>query len=99
MSVLLTKYIFGKLKMKKNKIIGYFLFISIFSCLTIFVYLVQKSYSNLMGPITETKSSNLTKPIDPAFDVGTINLIEQRKEYSLDAFSSNSQIISATPTP
>jgi len=70
--------------MKKNKIVGYFLFISIFSFLSIFVYLVQKSYSNLMGPITQTKTSNLTKPIDPNLDVETINLIEQRKEYSLD---------------
>ena len=70
--------------MKKNKIIGYFLFISIFSFLTIFIYLVQKSYSNLMGPITQTKTNNLTKPIDPNLDVETINLIEQRKEYSLD---------------
>jgi hypothetical protein len=84
---------------KKNKIIGYFLFISIFSFLTIFVYLVQKSYGNLMGPIIETKSSNLTKPIDPTLDVDTINLIEQKKEYSLDTFLNGSQITSATPTP
>jgi len=70
--------------MKKNKIVGYFLFISIFSFLSIFVYLVQKSYINLMGPITQTKTSNLTKPIDPNLDIETINLIEQRKEYSLD---------------
>lgn len=74
--------------MKKDKIISYFLFISIFSFLTIFVYLVQKSYGNLMGPVTETKSNNLTKPINPNLDVDTLNLIEQRKEYSLDTFSS-----------
>ena len=78
--------------MKKNKIIGYFLFISIFSFLTIFVYLVQKSYSNLMGPITETKTSSLIKPIDPNLDIETINLIEQRKEYQLDT-------VLITPTP
>ena len=88
MSVLSTKYIFGKPKMKKNKIISYFLFISIFSFLTIFIFLVQKSYNNLMGPIVETKTSNLIKPIDPNLDTETINLIEQRKEYNLDTFSS-----------
>jgi hypothetical protein len=79
--------------MKKNKIVGYFLFISIFSFLTIFIYLVQKSYSNLMGPIGETKKSSLTKPIDPILDVETINQIEQRKEYGLDS------LISPTPMP
>ncbi|MFA5827804.1 MAG: hypothetical protein WC841_00375 [Candidatus Shapirobacteria bacterium] len=71
--------------MKNNKVVGYFLLISIFSFLAIFVYLVQKSYSNLIGPIGETKASNLTKPIDPVLDVETINLIEQRKEYTQDS--------------
>lgn len=86
--------------MKKNKIVGYFLFISIFSFLTIFIYLVQKSYSNLIGPVTETKSSNLTKPIDPNLDIETLNLIEQRKEYDLNTFSVDKQEeISVTPTP
>lgn len=45
-----------------------------------------------MGPITETKISNLTKPIDPNLDIETIDQIEQRKEYRLDTFL-------ATPTP
>ena len=93
------KYIIGRTKMKKNNIVGYFLFISIFSFITIFIYLVQKSYSNLMGPVTQTKSSNLTKPIDPYLDTETLDLIEQRKEYNLDTFTANSQIISPTPTP
>ena len=52
-----------------------------------------------MGPITETKSSNLTKPIDPNLDVETINLIEQRKLYSLDGFSANNQTILETTAP
>jgi len=68
--------------MKKNKIIGYFVFISIFTVITTLVFIIQKSYSNLIGPINQAKASSLTKNIDPNLDIDTLLLIEQKKEYS-----------------
>lgn len=68
--------------MKKNKLAGYFVFISLFTVLTVLIFIIQKSYSNLMKPINTAKSSSLTKPIDPNLDIETLNLIEQKKEYS-----------------
>lgn len=68
--------------MKKSKLAGYFVFISIFTVLTVLIFIIQKSYSNLMKPIITAKSSSLSKPIDPNLDIETINLIEQKKEYS-----------------
>jgi len=85
--------------MKRNKIAGYFLFISVFSLITIFIFLVQKSYDNLMGPIIGVKSNNLTKPIDPNLDTATIDMVEQKKEYSLDTFSISIPEPSPTPAP
>ena len=67
--------------MKKSKIARYFVFISIFTVFTILIYIIQRSYGNLMKPINTAKSSNLSKPIDPNLDIETLNLIEQKKEY------------------
>lgn len=64
----------------KNKISGYFLFISIITLLTILVLVVQKSYNNLISPINQAKESNLTKTINPNLDVDTLNGIEKREE-------------------
>ena len=67
--------------MKKNKLAGYFVFISIFTVITAVVFIIQKSYNNLISPINQAKTSNLTKSIDPNLDIDTLLLIEQRKEY------------------
>lgn len=64
--------------MKKNKLSRYLIFISIFTLLAVFVAIVQKSYSNLMGPINQVKSSNLVKPINPSLDLETLKDIEKR---------------------
>lgn len=68
--------------MKKNKIASYFIFISIFTVITLLVFIIQKSYQNLMGPVNQAKSSNLSKPIDPNLNVEIFQTIEQKKEYS-----------------
>lgn len=68
--------------MKKSKLSTYMLFISIFSLVAIFVYIVQNSYSNLMGPINEVKTSSVLKPIDPNLDTSTLDEIQNRKYYS-----------------
>lgn len=64
--------------MKKVRLSQYFIFIAVLTFITIFVFMVSKSYDSLMGPINQTKSNVLLKPIDPNLDVSTIKLIESK---------------------
>jgi hypothetical protein len=68
--------------MQKSKLSLYFIFIVIFSFIAIFFTIVQKSYSNLIGPIQKVQQSNLTKPITPQLDTSIIDQIEKRPEYN-----------------
>lgn len=70
--------------MKKNKISLYAILVSVFTLLAIFFFVVQKSYSNLMKPINDTKASNILKPIDPNLDVSILDEIENRQFQSVD---------------
>lgn len=67
--------------MKKNKISTYFMVISIFTFIAVFVFVVQKSYDNLMRPINEVKQSVIIKPIDPNLDLSTLQEIENRNYH------------------
>jgi hypothetical protein len=67
--------------MKKTKLSGYFVFISVFTFLAIFIVIVQRSYSNLMGPIKSVESNALLRPINPELDTGILEAIENRQEY------------------
>jgi len=66
--------------MKKKKLSIYFVFISIFSFLTIFIIIVQKSYFNLVNPAKEVQSNKLLIPIDPNLNLEIINKISNRPE-------------------
>jgi hypothetical protein len=66
--------------MNKNKLSIYFIFISIFSFLTIFVSIVQKSYFNLTNPVKEIDSNKLLTPINPNLNLDVIKNIEKRPE-------------------
>jgi hypothetical protein len=66
--------------MKKNKLSIYFIFISIFSFLTIFTIIVQKSYFNLVNPTKEVESNKLLTPIDPNLNLEIIDKISNRPE-------------------
>ena len=68
--------------MQKNKISRYFIFLGLFTFLAIFVFIVQQSYNNLIRPTTEVQNSSLIKSVDPKLDIDTLNLIEQKKEFS-----------------
>ena len=68
--------------MKNNKIPLYFLIVSIFTFISIFIILVQSSYNNLVKPVNETRQSDLIKPIDPILDSATLDEIEKRNLYS-----------------
>lgn len=68
--------------MKKNKLSTYFLFISIFTFLAIFFFIVQNSYDSLMKPINQVQTSNNIKPVDPNLDVSVLDQITSRQYYS-----------------
>lgn len=85
--------------MIKNKISVYFIFIAFFTVITTFTSIVQKSYSNLIGPSQKVKTDNLLKPIVPVLDSSIIQEIQNRPD-SIDNQELN--IISnseSTPTP
>lgn len=67
--------------MEKTKISRYILFIGIFSLITIFVFLIQQSYSRLMQPVNNLSTSSLLKPINPTLDMGIFNIIESKTTY------------------
>jgi len=96
--------------MKKTKISGYFLFMSIFTFLVILVTIVQKSYSSLMGPIKKIETTSYERITDTSLDLEIIDEIETRSInfnqensdiinylFSLPATSSSS-LLSATPS-
>jgi hypothetical protein len=64
----------------KNKLSLYFIFISIFSFITIFFSIVQKSYFNLVNPVKEIESNKLLTPIDPNLNLEVIEEIKNRPE-------------------
>lgn len=70
--------------MIKNKLSVYFVFISVFTVVTGFTLIVQKSYSNLIGPSQKISTEHLLKKINPVLDTDIIKEIESRPE-SLDS--------------
>lgn len=70
--------------MKKLNISTYLLFISIFTFITVFFFIVQNSYDNLMKPIYQVKVDDNLKPIDPNLDISILDQITKRQYYSTD---------------
>ncbi len=66
--------------MIKKKLSTYFLFISFFTVVTIFSVIVQKSYSNLLGPSQSDDVKALLNKINPTLDTSIIQEIESRPD-------------------
>jgi hypothetical protein len=81
--------------MKKNKLSLYFLIIGILTFITIFVFVVQQSYSNLMKPINEVQNNNLLKPIDPNLNIDVLDQIEKHQIFSTSIEEASSSSSSA----
>ncbi|MDD4937577.1 MAG: hypothetical protein PHX34_00945 [Candidatus Shapirobacteria bacterium] len=64
--------------MKSTKISTYFIFISFFTFISILVAIIQKSYSNLMGPINKVQTASYDKVINSQLDLEIIDEIEKR---------------------
>jgi len=82
---------------KKLELSLYFVFIPVLTLITIFVFMVSKSYDNLMGPIEKTRNDSLLKPINTDLDVNTIKLIESRLDIKYIASASAAASASASP--
>lgn len=84
--------------MKKNKLSNYFLIIGILTFLTIFVFMVQESYSNLIKATNQIQNNSLLKPIDPNLNTAILDEIEKRQIYSSVIEEASSSSDSATPS-
>ena len=82
--------------MKKNNFSLYFIFISFFTLSTVFVYLVQKSYFNLLEPQNQVKNNALLKTINPDLDLSVMSEIESRNKNTEDNFDFS--ILNPKPT-
>lgn len=65
--------------MNKTKISFYFIFISVFTFLAIFLTIVQASYNNLINPTKQVETEKYLEPLNPALDSEIIQEIEKRQ--------------------
>jgi len=92
--------------MKKTKLSTYFIFISLFTFISILVVIIQKSYSSLMGPIKKVQTNSYSNIINSQLDLEIIDEIEKRplnfdeNNSGLINFSSeSSSLITPQPSP
>jgi len=85
--------------MKKSNLSFYFIFISFFTFITIFFLIVQKSYTNLIGPTKLVENNALIKPIDPNLGLDIIKEIENRPDYVDNSTFEFNQVASPSATP
>ena len=68
--------------MNKLRYSKYFLIITIFTFIAIFIFVVQNSYNNLMKPINAVAQNPILKPIDPKLDISILDKINNRLFYT-----------------
>lgn len=68
--------------MLKNKLSRYFVFLSICTFLTIFFFVVEQSYNNLIRATAEVQSSSLIRSVSPNLDTEVLDEIEKRQEVT-----------------
>jgi len=84
--------------MKKNKISSYFLFISIFTLITIFLFIIHRGYSKLIDPVRQVQTGNLSKPLDPVIKLDILEKIKQKQEFLPDDLSVPTPTLTPTLT-
>lgn len=72
--------------MTKNKFSSYFIFVSFFTLVTVFVSTVQKSYFSLIKPQKIVENNSLLKEINPNIDSSIVSTIESKNKNTDDAF-------------
>lgn len=87
--------------MNKNKISSYFIFISFFTFLTVFLSIIQKSYFSFTTPQKLVTDDTLLDSFDPALDLTIVSIIESKNKNTDESFDFS--IIKSnkpnTPTP
>lgn len=89
--------------MKKTKISSYLIFISVFTVLTVFVLVMQKSYNNLIAPTKQAQISDTGKGINPELDRSAIDIMKAKQHINPSDLpeyeSATSDILLTIPTP
>lgn len=62
----------------KKQFSRYFILISLFTCLAVFIFVVQKSYENLISTSTDQQDYSLVKTVSPNLNIQVLNEIEKR---------------------
>ncbi len=68
--------------MSKSKLSLYFIFISFFTFMAIFLTIVHASYNNLTDPVKQVEADKYLEPLSPALDSDIIQEIEKRKDLN-----------------
>jgi len=88
--------------MNKNKISSYFIFISFFTFLTVFLSIVQKSYFSFTTPQKLVEDDELLNSFDPTLDLTIVSTIESKNKNTDESFDfsiiKSNQSITPTPT-
>lgn len=63
----------------KKKFSRYFILISIFTCLAVFIFVVQKSYDNLISASVDQQDYSLIKTVSPNLNIQVLDEIEKRR--------------------
>ena len=84
----------------------YFIFVSFFTFLTIFVSIVQKSYFSFINPQKIIENDTLLSDFNPNLDLTVISIIESKNkntdepfDFSIIKSSQTSNKVTLTPTP
>ncbi|MGI5840984.1 MAG: hypothetical protein ACOX6N_02145 [Patescibacteria group bacterium] len=70
--------------MNKEKTSSYLIFISIFTFLTVFTLLIQKSYENLIKPTQNLGTNENITPMNPNLDMTVLDEIEKREDLRVE---------------
>jgi hypothetical protein len=72
--------------MKKNKITSYFVLVSFLTFITIFSFIVQRSYFNFKKPQKLVENNAILKEINPNLDLSIISTIELKNKNTEEPF-------------
>lgn len=67
--------------MDKQKISKYYLIISLITLVSVMVFIIQKSYSNLLSDTNKISNDVTVKPLDPSIDIEVLDLIEKKLHF------------------
>ena len=67
--------------MDKHKISKYYLIISLVTLVSVMVFIIQQSYSNLLADSKKISEDVTVKPLDPNIDIEVLDLIEKKLHF------------------